>query len=122
MVDFKLEYGHKLVRTDLQRSTLMTFLLTAHDLLARHRFLNFYGEPNARLSRDQHMVEMPPARCPTPLRPISTLMFNLPSAYVSELESLWVDSLVYADPYKKFMNNCNSEWKEATLGAFGMIL
>jgi len=89
--------------------------------VARHRFLNFYGETFARLSRDQHMIELPPAQCPLVLRPVVKLLFNLPQSHVSELEKLWVDNLVYADPYKQFITNCLAEWKSSTKAAFVMF-
>ena len=34
---------------------------------------------------------------------------------------LWVDNLVYADPYKQFMANCLAEWKSSTKAAFLMF-
>ena len=67
------------------------------------------------------MIELPPAQCPLALRPAVKLLFNLPRSYVSELEKLWVDNLVYADPYKQFMANCLAEWKSSTKAAFLMF-
>ncbi len=67
------------------------------------------------------MIELPPAQCPLVLRPAVKLLFNLPQSHVSELEKLWVDNLVYADPYKQFITNCLAEWKSSTKAAFVMF-
>ena len=79
----------------------------------RHRFIHFYGEENARLSRDQRMLETGPIETPLVLKTCNKFLFNQPENYVQVLDRLWVDELVCIDPWKAFMSSCLSEWKEA---------
>lgn len=84
--------------------------------VARHRFLNFYGEENARLSRDQRVVNNAPKDMPFLFKMFSrTVLFNIPEKYSSELDGLWVDNLVYAEPWKVFVKRVTEDWKETAV-------
>ena len=100
-------------------------LCTASSLIgyvaARHRFMNFYGEECARLSRDQRVVNMPPENVPFLLRALSGItLFGIPRRYAAELENLWIDNIVYAEPWKAFVNKCVDEWRETALWTTGI--
>ncbi|KAH8113927.1 hypothetical protein DFH11DRAFT_1727441 [Phellopilus nigrolimitatus] len=91
--------------------------------VARHRFLNYYGETNARLSRDQHIVDIYPKKTPRLFKLVSKiLLFDLPHRFVTELETLWVDNLVYAEPWKHFMIRCLADWKESGVWTLALII
>jgi len=90
--------------------------------VARHRFLNFYGEEFARLSRDQSMLDAASSSNPFYIRLLSRLLFNEPASFLKELEKLWVDNLVYAEPWKQFMIASLNEWKEALQWTAALII
>ncbi|OCB84006.1 hypothetical protein A7U60_g8677 [Sanghuangporus baumii] len=89
--------------------------------VARHRFLNFYGEQCARLSRDQRVVNSPPDNLPFLLRVFSRIaLLDTPRRYAAELENLWIDNIVYAEPWKTFVTRSVDEWREMALWTTGL--
>lgn len=69
------------------------------------------------------MVDDGPRQPAFPLRLISRLfLFDMPRRFNTDLGQLWVDNLVYADPWKQFINRANLEWKEAAQGSAVLIL
>ena len=88
----------------------------------RHRFIHFYGEGNARLSRDQRMLETDAIKSPLILRACIRLLFNEPERYLTELDTLWVDELVCIDPWKAFVSSCLSDWRESVSWSLAVLL
>ena len=88
----------------------------------RHRFIHFYGEENARLSRDQRMLEVDAIKSPLFIRACIRLLFNEPERYLAELDTLWVDELVCIDPWKAFMSACLSDWRESVTWSLAVLL
>lgn len=85
-------------------------------IVAHSRFINFYGEPNARLSRDQNVVKAVPQTTSTAIRILCLPLFGEHRCYLQELKKLWVDDYVYTEHWNKFVILCQSRWKEALYG------
>ena len=49
-------------------------------------------------------------------------MFEMPERFNTELGQLWVDNLVYGDPWKQFINRSCIEWKEAAQWCAALML
>lgn len=82
-------------------------------MLARNRLLNFYGEDQARLSRESRVVEADPKELPYLLQLLGkTLLFDFPSSYAADLQYLWNDAFVYNEPCKVFNLHVLKEYKE----------
>ena len=93
-----------------------TMLYSSFHIIARNRYLNHYGEEIARLSRDQYVTKNEPTDGPLLLRALSkTALLGLPRSYAKELNLLWVDNTVYAEPWKAFTAKMLSEWNSWTL-------
>ncbi|THH12130.1 hypothetical protein EW145_g180 [Phellinidium pouzarii] len=91
--------------------------------VARHRFYSYYGEENARLSRDQRIVNVAPKEPPLIVKYISkTVFFSLPSTFTAELDGLWVDDLVYSETWQQFIVRCIADWKESAIWTLVMSL
>ncbi|KAJ8517952.1 hypothetical protein ONZ45_g4944 [Pleurotus djamor] len=85
---------------------------------ARHRFLNFHGEPPARLGRDQAIYNDPKGNQRSYLISlISPMLFNAPEVHLRTLNAVYVDEIVYAHGINKFIEKLNSEWQEFILYA-----
>ncbi|KAJ8473668.1 hypothetical protein ONZ45_g16209 [Pleurotus djamor] len=85
---------------------------------ARHRFLNFHGEPPARLGRDQAIYNDPKRNQRSYLISlISPMLFNAPEVHLRTLNAVYVDEIVYAHGINKFIEKLNSEWQEFILYA-----
>lgn len=85
--------------------------------------MNYYGEENARLSRDQRMVTAAPRQAPFLVALLTRmLLFNIPRSISENLDSIWIDGLVYADAWAQLMSSTLSNWRETSLWTLGLIL
>ncbi|KAJ7780062.1 hypothetical protein DFH07DRAFT_936033 [Mycena maculata] len=92
-------------------------------IVVHTRFLNFYGQKHARLSRTQ-VVEHDPA---VKYRWISTmaslLSFHLSSRYLFLLDNVFTDQLVVRSQWNLFIVGCMKDWTDASHGAtMGLLL
>jgi hypothetical protein len=78
----------------------MLILLTP----ANHRFFTHFGENHCRLSAIHSVLEAPARKRPLILWAISKALFDLPNAHRERLENLWVDELVYASSWRKYVS------------------
>ncbi|KAI5121696.1 hypothetical protein M0805_002089 [Coniferiporia weirii] len=91
--------------------------------VARHRFMNHYGEENARLSRDQRVLDDSARGSPLMFKLLSkTVFFGIPCTFITELDGLWVDNIVYAESWKQFMPRCLADWKESAVWGVALTL
>ncbi|TFY63082.1 hypothetical protein EVJ58_g3464 [Rhodofomes roseus] len=80
------------------------------NVILHHRFTIHYGEEHARLSRDQSILDCP-ATTPSPFFCIlSRLFFRIPEANVHQFDQLYVDNLVYAEPWRQAMKAHRGDW------------
>lgn len=77
----------------------------------KNRFETLYGEQNARLCRD-HSILVDTARESRLLRVVTTLLtFGTSDTYVSRLNDIYVDHLVYTHQWQPFMKQSLKEWR-----------
>ena len=80
-------------------------------VVVKHRFQTFYGERHARLCRDQPIL-VDTARESRSLHILTSLLsFKASDDYVSRLNDIYVDHLVYAHQWQPFMRQCLKEWR-----------
>ncbi|KAG5726407.1 hypothetical protein E4T56_gene9944 [Termitomyces sp. T112] len=80
-------------------------------LVFKHRFETFYGEQHARLCRDQAIL-VDTARESCLFRIFTSLLsFKTSDNYVSHLNDIYVDHLVYAHQWQAFMAQSLREWR-----------
>lgn len=75
-----------------------------------HRFTIHHGEQYARLSRDQSILDCDATSPSRFFCLISRLCFRIPEANVRELDDLYVDNLVYVEPWRKAMKTHRADW------------
>jgi len=74
------------------------------------RFINFFGEKNARLFRTQiKPEEKPPSVW---LKIAFLLLFDAPSTHLITLQELWVDEVLYSEGWRKFMEALVADWQD----------
>lgn len=82
-------------------------------LLARCRFLNFYGDPKARIDRSQLVDDIEQPQPPTAVLWLSRfILFNAHSLYLTELKAQWVDRVAYADHWHQLLERLIHDWTE----------
>ncbi|KAF9244164.1 hypothetical protein BU15DRAFT_17603, partial [Melanogaster broomeanus] len=93
-------------------------------LFSNSKFVNFHGQPGARLNADQSVYTKLRGQeeAPSLLIKISDLLlFGGPSAYARELQRVWVDRTVNAPRWKGFISNLSSEWAGFTIYSTVML-
>ncbi|PPR00765.1 hypothetical protein CVT24_000790 [Panaeolus cyanescens] len=79
------------------------------------RFLNLYGERNARLERNQSIHPEPQRSYIMKL--FSPLFLYGPEVHLRKLQQMSVDSLVHTPNWRNLLEKITEEWKEFTLFA-----
>jgi hypothetical protein len=81
-------------------------------VLARSRFMNFYGEDAARLDRSQSVNPVQQVTSRWRSWVSRSLLFDMPLKYQSRLEALWVDRIVYVTMWQQCMQALVSELRD----------
>ncbi|KAF4583408.1 hypothetical protein AB1N83_008525 [Pleurotus pulmonarius] len=92
------------------------FLSRLMHIRARHRFINFHGQPSARLCRDQAIYDESSSRSYL-ITLLSPMLFSAPEVHLRMLHDIYVDRIVYATHVNKAISKLNSEWQELILYA-----
>ncbi|KAF8578970.1 hypothetical protein K439DRAFT_1638397 [Ramaria rubella] len=80
------------------------------------RFINLYGQPEgARLARNQSTLPQSDSSDSRLFRVLSTVSFRQPHKELEELNSLWVDSIVYTEHWRNFVTTRVQEWRGVSL-------
>ncbi|KAF8524384.1 hypothetical protein BU17DRAFT_43164 [Hysterangium stoloniferum] len=75
------------------------------------RVINLYGEPGARLARNQSIQDLDePANSPL-FRLISIILFSQPKRELEQLNGLWVDTVAYTEHWRGYLSSRIEEWK-----------
>ncbi|KAK0495035.1 hypothetical protein EDD18DRAFT_291769 [Armillaria luteobubalina] len=84
----------------------------------RNRFINFHGQPGARLARDQLIYETSSKRTLL-VTLLSPLLFFTPDIHLVILKKIGGDGHVHTNKasWTNFTQNLNTEWQEVTLYA-----
>jgi hypothetical protein len=102
----------------LMQALGIPFLASLHDSplckpkLAGNQFLNFHGEPGARLSRRQSVHDENSKPRSRMMRLASLLMFSAPDVYLQALDQIWVDYVAKLSLWEEFIRKLNTEWQE----------
>lgn len=93
------------------------FTLLMHYLRVLVQFLNFHGQPGARLDADQSVHEGRKQRLRTSLllRIIDWFLFGTPSRHSAALKSVWVDQTLNQPRWRAFITAVNTEWTGFTI-------
>ncbi|KAG1775696.1 hypothetical protein EV702DRAFT_1007431 [Suillus placidus] len=86
------------------------------------KFVNFCGQPGARLNADQSLYRDPDT-CSNNvlLRVMNFVLFGSPNAHHKALQKIWVDSTIVQPRWKNFINRLNSEWNGYTIFSTVML-
>ncbi|KAF9234079.1 hypothetical protein BU15DRAFT_79397 [Melanogaster broomeanus] len=93
-------------------------------LFTSSKFVNFYGQPGARLNADQSVYTKLRGQDQATsllIRISDLILFRGPSAHVSELQRMWVDRSVNAPRWKGFISKLSNEWAGFTIYSTVML-
>ncbi|KAH9950360.1 hypothetical protein B0H21DRAFT_723117 [Amylocystis lapponica] len=90
--------------------------------VAQHRFQNYYGEDYARLDRGQRRLEQVPVRTSWAMNLCSFLSLGTPKTLENELDTLFLDGLVFINHWNKFVASLRQNWRETSLVSLGLLL
>ncbi|KAI6031092.1 hypothetical protein PISMIDRAFT_20175 [Pisolithus microcarpus 441] len=92
-------------------------------IFSRIHFLNFHGQPHARLDVDRTVYHSPVRRRCTSilLRMLSLILFGAPWRYVETLRGVWVDETVNLPRWRAFVGNILNEWGGFTIYSTVML-
>ncbi|KAG2048579.1 hypothetical protein BDR06DRAFT_757383 [Suillus hirtellus] len=86
------------------------------------KFVNFCGQPGARLNADQSLYGDTNTRSNNIfLRVMNFILFGSPNAYNKVLRKIWVDSTIVQPRWKNFINRLNNEWNGYTIFSTVML-
>ncbi|KAG2127914.1 uncharacterized protein EDB93DRAFT_1109131 [Suillus bovinus] len=86
------------------------------------KFVNFCGQPGARLNADQSLYRDTNTHSNNILlRVMNFILFGSPNAYNKVLQKIWVDSTIVQPRWKNFINRLNNEWNGYTIFSTVML-
>ncbi|KAG2344560.1 hypothetical protein BDR05DRAFT_947258 [Suillus weaverae] len=86
------------------------------------KFVNFCGQPGARLNADQSLYgDLNTCSDNILLRVMNIVLFGSPNAHHKALQKIWVDSTIVQPRWKNFINRLNSEWNGYTIFSTVML-
>jgi hypothetical protein len=80
--------------------------------LVREKFMNFVGQPCAKLDRRQPIYEEPRNRRSALITIISPLLFFAPDVNLKALEKVWIDRMICQVPWKAWTAQLIEEWRD----------
>ncbi|KAF9221573.1 hypothetical protein BS17DRAFT_784977 [Gyrodon lividus] len=87
-------------------------------MFVRTKFINFCGQPGARLNADQSLYAKLGAG-PDPLsrflRVLDPFFFRAPSGHMRRLEAIWIDRTINIARWKSFIAILSVEWNGFTI-------
>ena len=83
--------------------------------LAENQFLNFHGQPCARLNADTPLFWQPIWVHSKVFKIINISLFGLPKEYAVRLHRVWIDGIVIRPRWKSFINRLTTELGRCTL-------
>ena len=92
------------------RRGILTYQTSVH-----LRFLNFYGQYGARLSRNQSVHGETEQKRTLLISLISPFLYNAPDVHLRSLEQLFIDGTINRLPWGEFIGKMLSDWQEFIL-------
>lgn len=77
--------------------------------IASNKFIHHFGQRHCRLSRDQCITHVEPARTYRPLSILSMILFGVPASFTDGLDRVFHDSMVYTSDFQEFFANCQED-------------
>ncbi|OAX32387.1 hypothetical protein K503DRAFT_776715 [Rhizopogon vinicolor AM-OR11-026] len=91
-------------------------------LFCNAKFVNFCGQPGARLETDQSLYEnSKSSRKNFILRVMNLVLFGSPDAHSKAIHGIWVDQTIVQPRWKNFIDRLNSEWSGYTIFSTVML-
>ena len=79
------------------------------------KFFNFYGQPEARLNRNDSVYGHPTNRRTWFIKSISIFLFSAPDVHLENLQKLWVDGILHKAVWEEGLKKVIDEWQEFIL-------
>ncbi|KAF8068882.1 hypothetical protein FPV67DRAFT_1095201 [Lyophyllum atratum] len=109
-------------RDQLNDGHTTCFVARLWHLVFKHRFSTHYGEQHARLSRDQ-VILVDASRESRRFGILASLLsFKTSDAYVSRLNDIYTDHLVYSHQWEPFMERCLKDWRSSSYLASSSLI
>ncbi|KAG9310167.1 hypothetical protein JVU11DRAFT_9788 [Chiua virens] len=86
-----------------------------------NQFLNFCGQPCARLDADEPLFESPKWNCRPLFRIINVLLLGSPNEHAHRLHRVWVDSMIIQPRWKDFVSRLTAELGRYTIFSTVML-
>jgi len=86
------------------------------------KFLNFYGQPEARLNRDQSVHGTRTNKRTWFIKTISLFLFSAPDVHLNTLQKIWVDSIMHKAVWEAAVKKMNDEWRECIIYASLLLI
>ncbi|KAF8884897.1 hypothetical protein CPB84DRAFT_1788800 [Gymnopilus junonius] len=99
----------------------MSFLSRQMFVFARSRFLNFYGEPHARLERTFSVHGSDIHQRTWLVKTLSMFLFSAPDFHLRNLQDMWVDGVMNRNVWAESVKKMIDEWQEFVLFATVML-
>lgn len=87
-----------------------------------HRFITHYGQQRARLCTGQSIIDGPCHQERRMFKIADRLLFSVPREYTRRLDALFVDRLVYLQPWRKFISAAQNEWKSSIIAGLALSM
>ncbi|OAX31110.1 hypothetical protein K503DRAFT_870764, partial [Rhizopogon vinicolor AM-OR11-026] len=101
---------------DLQHEHSVWIVARLMRLFSNSKFVNFCGQPGARLDADQSL-HGDPSDSPKNiiLRVMNIILFGSPDAHRNALRRIWIDESIVQPRWNNFIDRLNSEWNGLTI-------
>ncbi|KAJ3935810.1 MAG: hypothetical protein NXY57DRAFT_957825 [Lentinula lateritia] len=87
-----------------------------------NRFVTHYGQETSRLGRDQAILYDPPQSSSRISAVARFITFTMSDTYLTKLNDLFVDRLVYFSQWQPFIRRCLQGWRRSFWSAFAIIM
>ncbi|EMD35504.1 hypothetical protein CERSUDRAFT_157301 [Gelatoporia subvermispora B] len=81
------------------------------NLFAHHRFLNFYGQPYARLCHGQRVYSRSFGQRTALIGILSPLLFYAPNVHMTSLQEVWIDDILSYPHWVTYTTRLSNEWQ-----------
>ncbi|PCH35224.1 hypothetical protein WOLCODRAFT_139810 [Wolfiporia cocos MD-104 SS10] len=105
------------IRVGVADASSMFIIARVSNIFYWERFLNFHGQQEARLDREQAVFEETRRKRSYLITVISPLLFYLPDQYIGEIHKIWVDHTINHRPWRAFIAGLQRDWESSILPA-----
>ncbi|KAJ7081755.1 hypothetical protein C8R44DRAFT_823400 [Mycena epipterygia] len=91
-------------------------------VIDHNKYITHYGQEHSRLSRDQSILFDPEQKHPWISILMGYLTFKTSDIYLTRLDDVFVDHIVYVDQWSQFMSDCLQDCRRSLFGALSGLL